>query len=425
VSAAVPGAAADSLSGALDAAAAATATSRTHEFVVHGRPPPAARYGRMRNSEEFNPVVELQPQSLAISAERIQTALLSRLGATAAGTRGRFHLFIIPTNRFGSGPLEIIPRPFRESWQYHVGVPESVDWRRLVRGLSEALLLELANRGSVDVLARTPLWLNEGMAGILEIEEGRSLIQEPEAAVVRTGRRGDPLATSRSALQGSGLLTYSELSQPTVDIWANTNQFSRFQASAILFTKQLLLEDGGSARVRQAIMLSPQFLNWEFALLRAYDGRFLSALDIEKWWAVNAAAVLSRDPLQRWTREQTVARLRDVTWEATRGQTDSTTPETRRKMRLDELITGVPFPAQREVVERKLGQLREVYRQSPDALLSLIQDYYRCLENYLNQRQNAGVDPTGRGALEVRTQLLARQTSHRLNELNRRLDSLR
>jgi len=370
-------------------------------------------------------VVELQPQALAISAERIQTAVLNRLGASPAGVRGHFHLFLIPTNRFGAGPLEIIPRPFREGWQYHVGVPESVDWRRLVRGLSEAVLLELANRGSVDTLARTPLWLNEGFSGILEIEEGRSLVQEPEAAVVRAGRRGDPLAVARSALAGGGPLTYSELSQPTPQVWSDTNQFSRFQSSAILFTQQLLLEEGGPGRLRQAVNLSPQFLNWEFALLRAYDGRFLNALDIEKWWAVNANVVLSRDPLRLWTREQTLARLHEVTRESTRTLAETNAPANRRDVRVGELIAGMPFPAQREVLDRKLGQLREVYRQAPEALLPLIQDYYRSLENYLAVRQNAGMDPTGRGALEVRTQMLVRQTARRLAELDRQLDGLK
>lgn len=378
----------------------------------------------MRSAVDENPVVELQPQALAITAERIQLAVLNRLGTTPAGGRGRFHLFIIPTNKFGGGPLEIIPRPFREGWQFHVGVPQSVDWRRLLRGLSEVVLLELANREGGEALARTPLWLNEGIAGIIEIEDGRSLIQEPEAAVVRAGRRGDPLAESRTRLAAAGPMTYSELSQPQTAVLADTNQFARFQASAVLFAQQLLSEEKGPSRLRQAVLLSPQFLNWEFALLRGYEGRFLSALDIEKWWAVNVTVVLSRDPLKRWTREQTLLRLRSVTRESASMQTETNTPATRRQVSMGELITRLEYPAQREVLERKLGQLRELYRESPDDLLPLIEDYFRSVESYMNQRQNAGVDPTGRGAIEVRAQLLVRQTARRLGELDRRLDAL-
>ncbi len=413
------------LASALDTGAAATATSRSQQFIVHGRPPPAAKYGRMRNAEELNPILELQPQSLAITAERVQLAVLNRLGSAPTPGRGRFHLFIIPTNRFGAGPLEIIPRAFREGWQYHVGIPESVDWRRLIRGLSEAVLLELANREGGDTLARTPLWLNEGLAGIIEIEEGRSLIQEPEAAVVRAGRRGDPLAESRVRLTGQGTLNYSELSQPSLSLLSDTNQFARFQASSILFTQQLLGEEKGPARLRQAVVLSPQFLNWEFALLRAFEGRFVSALDIEKWWALGATVVLSRDPLQRWSRGQTLERLRAVTLESTSLQTQTNAPATRRQVTLPELLIGLEFPAQKEVLDRKLGQLRELYRQAPDDLLPLIEDYFRSLENYLNLRQNSGGNSTGRGAMEVRAQLLARQTARRLVELDRKLDALK
>ena len=423
LSAALPGWAANPLAAAFDAAAAATATSRSQQFIVHGKPPPAAKFGRLRTAEDLNPVLELQPQALAITAERIQLAVLQRLGATPAGGRGRFHLFLIPTNTFGPGPIQIIPRAFREGWQFHVGVPESIDWHRLVRGLSEVVLLELANREGQGGLARPPLWLNEGLSGILEIEDGRSLIQEPEVSVVRAGRRGDPLAEARRRLADSGPLAYSDLAQPPASLAMDTNLFARFQSSAILFTQQLLAEEKGPARLRQAVALSPQFLNWELALLRAYEGRFLSALDIEKWWAVNAMVVLSRDPLRRWTREQTVARLRSVMWEATSIQSGTNAPATRRQVSVGELISSMDFAAQREVLQRKQGQLRELYRQAPDELLPLIEDYFRTLENYLTLRQAAGVDPTGRGAIEVRSQLLVRETVRRLNALDRRLDA--
>lgn len=417
--------AASGLAGILDAAAAATAVSRSQQFIVHGHPPPAAKYGTIRPSADINPVIDVQPQALAITAERVQSAVLNRLGAAPAGVRGRFHLFLIPTNRFGAGPLEIIPRAFREGWQYHVGVPESVDWRRLVRGLAEVVVLELANREAAASLARTPLWLNEGLAGILEIEDGRSLVQEPEVVVVRAGRRGDPLLESRMALASVGPMTFSELSQPPPGVLSDTNQFARFHASAVLLTQQLLMEEGGVARMRQAVLWSPQFLNWELAFLRAHEGRFLTVLDVEKWWAVNSAAVLSRDPFRRWTREQTVGRLKEVMLELVNTQADTNAPALRRQMPVGEFILGADFPDQRPVIERKLGQLREIYRQAPEDLLSMVEEYYRSLENYLRQRQSAGQDPTGRGAIEVRSRLQARLTARRLADLDRKLTAER
>ena len=409
----------------LNLSSPATATSRSQLFVVHGRPTPAVRFGRVPPAVDLNPVIELQPQVLAITAERIQAAVLGRLGASPGGGRGRFHLFLIQTNQFGDGPLQIVPRPFREGWQYQVGVPETVDWRRLVRGLSEVVLLELANRAGTESFARTPLWLNEGLAGILTAEEGRNLIQEPEAAVVRTGRRGDPLLEVRSILAGSSPLTFAELSQPDAAVFANATLFTRFQASAVLLTQQLLREDGGPERVRQAVLLSPQFLNWELALLRAFDGRFLNALDVEKWWAVSSTAMLARDPLKRWTREQCLARLRELTVEAATVSATTNGPAARRQVSLGELIAVLDFGPQQDVFERKTAQLREVYVQAPDNLLPLVQDYHRTLYNYMGTRRSAGVDPSGRGQLEIRSQLLARQTARHLGELDRQLAALR
>ncbi len=409
----------------LNSASPATATSRSQLFVVHGRPTPVVGFGRVRPAMDLNPVVALQPQVLAITAERIQAAVLGRLGATPGAGRGRFHLFLIQTNLFGDGPLQIVPRAFREGWQYYVGVPESVDWRRLVRGVSEVVLLELANRNGTESFARTPLWLNEGVAGILLSEEGRSLIQEPEAAVVRTGRRGDPLVEVRAILSGGLPLSFSELSQPEASVFSDSAQFSRFQASSVLLTQLLLQEDGGVGRIRQAVLLSPQFLNWQLALLQAYSGRFLDALDLEKWWAVSATAVLARDPLKRWSRGQVLARLRELTTEAATVVATTNAPATRRQVPLGELIGVLEFGAQSEVFERKTAQLRELYSQAPDDLMPLVQGYHRTLYNYLVSRRSAGVDPTGRGQLEVRSQVLARQTAKQLLDLDRRLAVLK
>ena len=409
----------------LNPSSPATATSRSQLFVVHGRPTPAVRFGRVRPAVDLNPVIELQPQTLAITAERVQAAVSGRLGSGPSGGRGRFHLFLIETNQFGDGPLQIVPRPFREGWQYYVGVPESVDWRRLVRGLTEVVLLELANRTGTEGFARTPLWLNEGMAGIIVTEEGRSLIQEAEAAVVRTGRRGDPLVDVRATLAGTPPYTFAELSQPEAALFADAAQFGRFQASAVLLTQQLLRDEGGPARLRQAILLSPQYLNWELALLGAYEGRFLNALDLEKWWAVSATAVLTRDPLKRWTREQCVARLRALTVEAATVAATTNAPAMRQQVSLGSLISLLDFGAQQDVFERKTAQLRELYVQAPDEILALVQDYHRTLFNYIGSRRSAGVDPTGRGQLEVRSQMLARQTARHLDELDRKLAMLK
>jgi len=413
--------------GLLNPASPATATSRSQQFVVHGRPTPVVRYGRVRPSNEASPQIELQPQALAITAERIQAAVLNRLAAAPSVGRARFHLFLIETNRFGNGPIQIAPRAFREGYQFYVGVPEVVDWQKLVRGLSEVVLLELANREGAETagFARTPLWLNEGMAGILVAEEGRSLIQEPEAAVVRTGRRGDALNEPRSVLVGQSAMTFGELSQPDAAVLADAAVYRRFQASSVLLTQELLRENDGPLRLRRAILLSPQFLNWELALLRAFEDRFPTALDVEKWWAVHATSALANNPLLRWTREQCLARLRSLTVEAATISTAADAEPSRQQVPLSRLISALSFEVQEGVLRRKGEQLRELYVQSPAELLDLIQEYHRTIHNYLGTRRSAGVDPTGRGQLEVRAQMLARQTARHLEELDRKLASLR
>jgi len=414
----------EDLPGLIGIPAAATATSRSGQFIVHGQPAPLAKYGRIAPGFDLTPIVQLQPAALAVTAERIQAATLARLGAAPAAGRGHFHLFLIPTNQTAGGPVTIVPRPFREGWQFRVGIPTAIDWRQLVRGLSEVVLLEMANRNGGDTLARTPLWLNEGLAGILASEDGRSLVQESEAAVMRAGRRGDPAVDARTALNAAGPITYAELTQPTAASLGEANQFARYQASAVFFTHQLLGEPEGRARLRQAVLLSPQFLNWELAFLRAFDGRFINALDVEKWWAVTAAETLARDPLRRWTRAQTLQRLRSLTVESADSFTTTNAPAARRQLSLGEVLISLDFSIHREVIQRKLGQLRELYTQAPDDLLPLVRDYHRSLSQYLETRQRSGSDPTGRGEVAIRTQLLARQTARRMDWLDRSLAAL-
>ena len=115
---------------------------------------------------------------------------------------------------------------------------------------------------------------------------------------------------------------------------------------------ELLRDDPGRALAREFLAQLPHHLNWQTAFLRASGGRFRTLLDAEKWWAVSAADVLSRDPALLWPRDRVLAELQLVMSETAdvRGATNA--PVARRTLPLGEIVRTWDFPAQQEPVPK-------------------------------------------------------------------------
>jgi hypothetical protein len=226
-------------------------------------------------------------------------------------------------------------------------------------------------------------------------------------------------------LDGRSPLLFSELSFPGENLPSDTALWSAFQASAALLTHELLTDETGRRSMGQFLRGLPRCLNWQTAFIEAHRNRFLSALEVEKWWAVNSIHVLGRDPALLWTREVTLDQLAAIQVEHMEIGRGTNAPIQRNSIPLSQVLLQWDAATQREVIRRKESQLRELYQHAPIDLLPLVSDYYRTLQQYAADRFGNGVGDLRRAELEQRVRVVATKTSRRLQELDRKRTALR
>jgi hypothetical protein len=401
-----------------------TATSVSGQFIVHGRGPDLPAPKSVVKRVGTNDVIELRPDLLAVTAERVKRAVERKLGASDRW-QGNIHLQMGDADKL-SGPILIQAQVFRDGWQYRVAVPDRVGWERLIRALTEVVLLERANRQNTGMdCAIVPLWLTGGVTELLLAAGGRDLVMESATMINRSELKPDPLQPVRAALRGREPMPFSELSLVTLEELSDPRQFAFFEASAALFTHELLRDDAGCAGLREFLRLLPASLNWQTAFLQAYPDRFSSLLDVEKWWALASTETLATEPSQRWSRDKVLGRLAELFLETAEVRATNNTPAARRNIPLRELVVTWDYATQRDVVRRKAAQIRALSMRAPPDVAPLVRDSAKVLEDYLAIRDRSANPPPGRMQLEVRGQMVAETTAKKLVTLERRLEQER
>lgn len=367
-----------------------------------------------------NELISLRPEVLVVMGERIRQVVNLRLGGRdQAG--GRVHLYL-RRRHASERRLTIVPQVTRESWQFHLELPEEVEWPRLVRALIEVVLLDQANRGNASVTCvQPPFWLTEGMAELLLNEFGRDLALESQTTLNRSARRRDPLAPVRVTLSGRNPAGFEELGGRTAEQPGDASQLAWFRASSALFLAEFLRDRPGQAFVREFLQQLPRHLNWQIAFLRAGGGRFRTLLEIEKWWAVSAASELSHDPALLWPRERVLAELRLILTETADVSTTMNGPAERRTLSLAEIVRTWDFAAQQDVLRRKAGQLQLLRSHTPQALQSLVTECHRTLDGYLAERSGGAAGGGHRPELASSERVQARTAARRLEDLERQV----
>lgn len=394
------------------------------QFVVSGASGVAPRTGAIPTLEGDVADVEVEPQWLAVAAERTKQAVLARLDLPDPWV-GKIHLQIRPRRELGETSIRIVPVSFPNGWQYRVDVPDPVEWRRLVRALVEVVLLELANRDAGERLGLPPLWINEGMTELVLADRGEDLVLRSHTAVARNAQKPSLLTAARKTLSGRQPLLFSELSFPAESLMADPAAWRAFQASGAVFLHELLSDEVGRRSFATFLRRLPRHLNWQTGFIEAYQERFLSPLDVEKWWAVNSTHVLGRDPSLLWTKERTLDQLASILIESAEVASGTNAPAQRRAVPLAEVVETWSGPVQREVVRRKAAQLRELYARAPVEVLPLVTECYRVLEEYSGERFSSGSESQRRAELSPRAKVLALRASRRLRDLDRRIAALR
>lgn len=398
--------------------------SHSGQFVIRGEaeaglisPVSAGSSGRMPVLTRIQPSgagdeVVLTPSLVSVSCERIKRDVL-RLLRLQDGYRGRVMIYIVP--RFPADrQLTIQSTPFSDGWQYSVTVPEKIAWTRFVRTIVEAVLIEIANRPIPDNLVVPPLWFSEGVTTLLLGESGRELVPELNREFKDPKRSINPLGFAQQKISGSPPLSFERLSFPTEADISSDASFSIFQGSSAIFLHELIGSSGAANPAGQFLANLTGSLNWQKVLLDCLQPRFQSALEIEKWWAVQSASRILRDPSKLWSKEAAQAHLASILMETTSAAVGTNAPAGRQNQRLSEIVLGLPFDAQTEVLDRKIAQLKNLFLLAPADMIDVVRDCHDLLQEYRKARATA---PTieKRGVLDPRAALLAKTVSRKLS----------
>src|SRR5438093_4097685 len=193
-----------------------TVNSSSGQFVVRGR----AIAQLSTNSGFANlTLVELDPYILAVTCERIKQALLREL-TLADLWRGRVYVEINSALSTNQAPL-VFAKPYLNGWQYQVELARSIEKPKLVSGLVQVLLMEIANRNAGLRSAEIPLWLSEGMAQVLvHGSEVDLVVPHPQRNFnlvnlswqARQAARRDPLGDAGERLRTHAAFSFAKLS---------------------------------------------------------------------------------------------------------------------------------------------------------------------------------------------------------------------
>jgi hypothetical protein len=366
---------------------------------------------------------DLTPATLAVAAERAKERLLAALGQPdrwreGGGRRGKIFLVINP--RLGTNEaLRVQAAPFEAGWQYRLEVPERWAEPPLVRGLTQALLLDFANRNATGRCAEIPLWLLEGATQAILTAGPAPVVPQPESRAVLEARRPDPLAGARAVL--------TNLPPADLDAFALPDparltpaEWAAFSASAHLFLHELARLPEGRRRVAQFIQTLPRFYNWQSAFTATWPERFPTLLQAAKWWALTLADFTGRDEWQAWPPANTLARLEEVLHPPVLRRDGTNALPQAAPTPLPQVLAGGNFAQQAPVLRRMIEQLVALRLRAAPEVGPLVDEYVALLREHLAERGRAGFEVAGRGAVRPSLRLLYRAAAERAEALETR-----
>jgi len=398
-----------------------TVNSSSGQFVVRG---PAIAQLSTNSGFADSTLIELDPNIVAVTCERIKQALLREL-TMADLWRGRVYVQINSTLSTNQAPL-VFAKPYLNGWQYQVELARSIEKPKLVSGLVQVLLMEIANRTAGLRSAEIPLWLSEGLAQVLvQGSEVDLVVPHPQRNFnlvnlswqARQAARRDPLGTARERLQTHAAFSFSKLSD-ALPHSAPDETWKTFQASAQLFVRELLGLPGGRARLVEMVYELPFYLNWQSAFLNAFRGLFPRLLDVEKWWAVTITHFTGQDPTQAWAMPVALQKLDEALHPPVLISASRKDMPQRSRMSVQRIIKEWDYLRQRIVLKGVTAQLFSVRLKSPPELIALVEEYRASIENYLAKRDQIGMARSLQGLPPLRADFLVVDVVKKLDELD-------
>lgn len=358
--------------------------SRSQQFKVVGYPA-GTTLGPPSLSHLLTNHVQMEPTLLVLTAERVRSELLAELGL---GDRWMGRITItVQGDLPPTAPVVVESQWFPGGWRFQMVVPGQLDRPRLLRALTRALLLELANRSNASQrLSEIPLWLEEGLATHLLALHGESLVPEVRTrmAVIRTASP-DTFLEARQLLRGRELVPFSDL--PLVAAGQlNDVHWQVFRRTSQLLVAELLNLPEGRAALAEFVRLLPAYLNSQLAFLRAFAGRFPTMLDAEKWWSVVWMNFTASDRHMKLSLARSLDQLDEVLAAGIAVRLGTNAVPGRKELPLRELVANTDFPRHQPAVARAALQLQLLQANGPVELGRLIADYRQALNHYLKRR---------------------------------------
>lgn len=402
-----------------------SAQSLSRQFTVNDArtvpSPPAVT--RVSTNSSF---IRLEPTLVTISCERIKQALSRELDAPDAW-QGKVFLILYPAQTTNDNVL-ISSERLGRTWQYRVALPEVVSRTRYITAVTQVLLLEMANREAVDRSAELPPWLLHGFARQLLASHEAEIILPPPTrssdvigplpAAVVIGKKENPLKEAHRLLSLHSPLSFQELSWPDDNALAG-EAGEVFACSSQVFVDGLLRLKEGRACMREMLRILPQFYNWQFAFLRAYQASFQRPLEVEKWWAVYAAHFTGRQLLaETWTPDASWSKLDEVIRSVVLVQNSSSNALPQyRNVSLQTIVRDWEHDAQTQALQEKIAQLYLLRPRVATNAIPLLDQYHSTIQSFLERRDRTGLPiPFRRQAIHRK---VVEQTVQQLDLLDR------
>lgn len=392
-----------------------TTFSQSGQFVVTGprTTPSLSLQTRLPTDRERN----LTPQTLAVSCEQVKRGILDLLGLpdlwrTGGGGMGKILVSIDATVRTNRS-IGVQASPYERGWQFRVALPTRMDETRLVRGLTQAILLELANRQGNQRLGEPPLWWVEGVTQAVLANSPEGLILQPRTRAMVVVHLDETLAKVREQLGRRAPLAFHELAQPDLDSM-DPRAWEHYGACAHLCVRELLrLPDGRQRLVRWMGSLQSHW-NWQTGFTEAFSPGFRSLLDVEKWWAISLAHFTGRGAAATWPPPFALRKLEDALRPFGIRPGGAARAE---RLNLEEVIVTWDFDRQLPLLRQLFQQLHAIRLSSPPEVAALVYRYIDVLDEYLTARGRQGSLSAMRGQIPASVKLVTRRAVGRLREL--------
>ncbi len=407
-----------------------TIFSRSGQFIIHSRQMTVPTFHQPIGITNRTYIV-IQPDALAVCAERVKARLLAQLAAPDRW-RGRVHLFIRPGDRVAE-PSTMKAILFADGWHYSLEIPERVEARPLVRSLLLVLLTEIANRHPGSHTPEIPYWLVDGLTGILLAEVGPDLVPQSNQLLAkfstrlgdwgelrpndRSGSYTDHAQELRAYLQHHPALTFNDLALPG-PAELTGNQQETFRICSQVLVKELLRLPQGNQLLWEMLARLTESFNWQTAFVRTFGRYFPRSADVEQWWAVTLMQFSGHDEANAWSHADSLKELDQILGVPVEVRNSKDAPPQNAIVPLQRVVKDMPFAQQQQVLLTKIGQLEMLQANASHDVVPLATGYLNALQDYLSERAEAGASTTEKGRPATSIPLAVRHLVNRLGILD-------